>query len=81
MADKKRESEFDGLLKDIRGRHSKRMNAIMTVMDDEEFCVAYFKALEYATPKLQRQELTGAVEVNKVTIEHVVIKQDEIDKE
>jgi hypothetical protein len=79
MANKERETEFQGLIKDVKGRHSKRMNALLTSLDDEDFSVAYFKVLEYATPKLQRQELTGSVEVNKVTIERVVIGKDDIE--
>ena len=82
MESNKRETQFEGLLKDVKGRHSKRMNAILaTTDDDEEFSVLYFKILEYATPKLQRQELTGSIEVNKVTIERVDIPIEQIEVE
>ena len=81
MSDKKRETEFDRMIADVKGRHSKRMNAILSTLDEEDFAVAYFKILEYATPKLQRQELSGQVEINKVTIEHVSIPIEEIDNE
>jgi|TARA_R110000787_G_C13329428_1_gene437222 hypothetical protein len=82
MESNKRETQFEGLLKDVKGRHSKRMNAILaTTDDDEEFSVLYFKILEYATPKLQRQELTGSIEVNKVTIERVDIPIEQIETE
>ena len=76
-----RETDFDSLMKDVRGRHSKRMNAILVTSEDEDFAVNYFKILEYTTPKLQRQELTGALEVNRVTIEHVTIPVEEIENE
>jgi hypothetical protein len=82
MESNKRETQFEGLLKDVKGKHSKRMNAILaTTDDDEEFSVLYFKILEYATPKLQRQELTGSIEVNKVTIERVDIPIEQIETE
>jgi len=76
-----RETEFDGLMKDVRGKHSKRMNAILVTSEDEDFAVNYFKILEYTTPKLQRQELTGSLEVNRVTIEHVTIPLEELANE
>ena len=78
---KERETPFDSLMKDVTGRHAKRMNAILEVAEDEDFSVNYFKLLEYVKPKLQRQELTGAIEVNKVIIERVDIPIEDIEKE
>jgi len=80
MPNKERETDLQKMMSDIKGRHSKRMNALLVTMDDEDFPIAYFKMLEYASPKLQRQEITGAIEVNKVTIEHVVIPIEQIEE-
>lgn len=77
----KRETDFDSLMADVRGKHSKRMNAILVTSEDEDFAVNYFKILEYTTPKLQRQELTGSLEVNRVTIEHVTIPLEKLENE
>jgi len=68
-----RKTELEHFLEDVQGKHSKRMNALLLTMEDEDFMVAYFKALEYSTPKLQRQELTGNLAVNKIIVEHVAI--------
>ena len=76
-----RKTEFDNLMGDIKGKHSKRMNALMLTMEDEDFAVAYFKALEYSVPKLQRQEVTGSLSVNKVIVEHVAIPIESIEKQ
>lgn len=81
MGNKDRKTDFEKLVDDVAGRHSKRMNAMLMTMDDEAFSVAYFKVLEYAKPKLQRQELNVGVEVNKVTIERVDIPIEKIEKE
>tara|TARA_R110000772_G_scaffold188838_1_gene299915 strand:+ start:503 stop:751 length:249 start_codon:yes stop_codon:yes gene_type:complete len=75
---KDRKSELDNLVEDVRGRHSKRMNAILATSDDEDFAISYFKLLEYATPKLQRQEISSKIEIDKITIERVDIPIDEI---
>lgn len=76
---KERETEFERLANDVAGKHSKRMNAILLTMDDENFTVAYFKILEYAKPKLQRQELNVGVEVNKIKIERVDIPIEDLE--
>lgn len=60
-----------GLLKEaIKGKHSKRMNAILHTCDDEQFCVNYFKVLEYVKPKLQRAEVISEAEDQVITIVH-----------
>ena len=80
MSTRETETEFEKLMNDVKGKHSKRMNAYLITSDDEDFAVNYFKMLEYATPKLQRQELAGSIEVNKVTIQHVLIPVEEIEE-
>lgn len=75
-----RKSEFELLIEDVKGRHSKRMNAILSTLDEEDFAIAYFKILEYATPKLQRQEISGTIEIDQITIERVDIPIEKIDK-
>jgi len=81
MANRERKTDFELLVDDVAGKHSKRMNAMLLAMEDEDFAVAYFKVLEYAKPKLQRQELNATVEVNKITIERVDIPLEEIIKD
>ena len=81
MAKNKRLSAFDQLIDDLRGKHSKRMNALLTTLDDDEFLIAYNKLLEYAKPKLQRQEITASVDVTEITIERVTIPKDELKKD
>lgn len=76
MSDRK--TSFEKLCEDISGRHAKRLNAALDSMDDENFVLAYFKALEYVKPKLQRQEIDAKVEVDSITIERVTISSDEI---
>ena len=66
----KRLSEFDRLIEDLKGIHSKRLNAMLVTMDDEDFAINYFKALEYAAPKLQRQEIVEEEKDFTVTLEH-----------
>ena len=67
----KRLTGLDVLMNDITGKHSKRMNALLMTLDDEDFMVAYFKGLEYAAPKLQRTELLQEEQEMVVTINHV----------
>lgn len=67
----KRESELDKLMEDMNGAHSKRMNALLYTLEDEEFVVAYFKTLEYSAPKLQRQEVSVESKETKIIIEHI----------
>lgn len=81
MMSENRKTAFEQLCDDIGGRHSKRLNAILETMDDENFVVTYFKALEYAKPKLQRQEISGKVEIDSITIERVDISSDEIEND
>lgn len=68
---KNRETELEKLLDDMQGKHSKRMNALLHTLDDEEFPVAYFKMLEYSAPKLQRREVTVETKETKIVIEHI----------
>tara|TARA_R110002167_G_C12551057_1_gene640845 strand:+ start:349 stop:597 length:249 start_codon:yes stop_codon:yes gene_type:complete len=72
MANKERESEFEKLLGNMQGVHSKRMNAILHTTDDEEaFAVIYFKMLEFSAPKLQRREVQVESSETTIIIEHV----------
>jgi hypothetical protein len=80
MASKERESEFDRLAKDVTGKHSKRMNAILLTMGDEDedaFANNFFKLLEYVSPKLQRQEVVTDEAEQVITIQHVTITPEE----
>ena len=77
---KDRTSEFDKFLEDVRGKHSKRLNAILLTQskdDEAEFTINYFKALEYAAPKLQRTEVVQEEVEQTITIEHVYPKEKE----
>lgn len=78
---KERETEFEKMASDVAGKHSKRMNAMLLTMTDEDFMVAYFKILEYAKPKLQRQDLNVDVSVDNIVIQRVDIPVDEIEKD
>jgi len=74
MSNSKRQTEFEKLLEDVRGKHSKRMNAILLTAsegDEEAFAVNFFKMLEYASPKLQRSEVFSEVKEQTITINHV----------
>jgi hypothetical protein len=78
MLDKKRESELEKLLVSMQGTHSKRMNSLLSTLEDEEFIVAYFKTLEYSAPKLQRREISVESKETKIIIEHVTsVKKEE----
>ena len=74
----KKATQLETLMEDVTGRHSKRMNAILATMEDEDFVVAYFKALEYSAPKLQRQEVITSSKQTKVIIEHVTVNATQI---
>lgn len=74
-----RKSEFEKLIEDVNGKHSKRVNAILLTQgddpakegsDNEAFLVNYFKILEYAAPKLQRSEIVEEAKEQTITIEH-----------
>tara|TARA_R110000851_G_scaffold332337_1_gene508157 strand:- start:3331 stop:3576 length:246 start_codon:yes stop_codon:yes gene_type:complete len=68
---KNRKTEIENLISDITGKHSKRMNALMMTMDDEDFTVCFWKGIEYALPKLQRTEILQDEKETNITIEHV----------
>lgn len=75
-----RKTEFEKFLDDIKGKHSKRANAIMLTIGEEDeaaFLVNYFKALEYASPKLQRSEIVEDAVEQVITIEHTYIEKKE----
>ena len=76
MANKERETELDKLLNSMNGVHSKRMNALLSTLEDEDFIVAYFKTLEYSAPKLQRREISVESKETKIIIEHVTSVAD-----
>jgi len=77
--DIKRQNQLETLLDNMQGVHSKRMNALLHTMEDEDFIVAYFKTLEYSAPKLQRREISVEASETKIIIEHVTsnIKPDQ----
>ena len=79
MGNKKRETELDKLLNSMNGVHSKRMNALLSTMEDEDFIVAYFKTLEYSAPKLPRREISVESKETKIIIEHVTSVADSDD--
>jgi hypothetical protein len=80
---KARKTDFDTLLEDLGGKHSKRANAILLTQggedsgDDEAFMVNYFKLLEYHKPKLQRREIIEDEKDTVITIEHTFRKEKE----
>ena len=76
MANKERKNELDKLLTSMQTVHSKRMNALLSTMEDEDFIVAYFKTLEYSAPKLQRREIAVESKETKIIIEHVTSVAD-----
>ena len=60
-----------GLLKEaIKGKHSKRFNAMLHTCDDIEFAKNYIKLLEFVKPKLQRTEQRSESEDQVITIVH-----------
>jgi hypothetical protein len=78
------ESEFEKLLIDIKGKHSKRLNAILLTMgseDEEAFANNYFKILEFVKPKLQRKEIISEEIDQVITIEHVITKSEDLEIE
>lgn len=79
MANKERETELDKLLNSMSGVHSKRMNALLSTLEDEDFIVAYFKTLEYSAPKLQRREISVESKETTIIIEHVTSVADSED--
>jgi hypothetical protein len=76
MANKERKNELDKLLTSMQTVHSKRMNALLSTMEDEDFIVAYFKTLEYSAPKLQRREISVESKETKIIIGHVTSVAD-----
>lgn len=76
MASKKRENELEKLLTSMQTVHSKRMNALLSTLEDDDFIVAYFKTLEYAAPKLQRREISVESKETRIIIEHVTSVAD-----
>jgi|TARA_B110000908_G_scaffold35489_1_gene42547 hypothetical protein len=75
-----RKSNFELLLDDVKGKHSKKVNAILLTQgegDEEAFMVNYFKILEYVSPKLQRREIIEEERDSTITIEHTFRKQKE----
>lgn len=84
---KKRRTELDKLFDDVRGKHAKRMNAVLLTMGEEDsgdieaFAINFFKLLEYAAPKLQRSEVAVDEIEQKITIEHTYRKKEEDKKQ
>ena len=66
----KKISQWQLLQEAIKGSHSKRINAILHTCSDEQFCINYFKILEYVKPKLQRAEAISEKEDQVITIVH-----------
>lgn len=79
-----RKSDIEKLMDDVKGKHAKRVNAILLTMgeqggDNDAFLLNYFKLLEYSLPKLQRTEVIGETEDQVITIEHVYKKENKED--
>lgn len=70
MTKYKKISQWELLQEAIKGGHSKRLNAILHTCPDDEFCINYFKILEYVKPKLQRAEVSSIAEDQVITIVH-----------
>jgi len=73
-SDKKKRvlSEWDNLVKSVKGRHSQRFNSLLETMPDEEFVTIYPRVLEFFVPKLQRvEDDSNQNEDNKIVIVHV----------
>jgi len=49
--------EWNSLKDSILGKHARKFDAILSDMDNEEFCNMYLKVLEFAAPKQQRTEV------------------------
>ena len=81
MSDKKRRTELDILMDNMQTVHSKRMNALLVTMDDEDFAVNYHKMAEFVIPKLQRREVEVKDTETKVIIEHIVTNKNESESE
>ena len=67
----KKIDQFEELIADTKGMHSKRLNALLVTMEDEDFAVNYFKMLEYASPKLTRREVIQEEKEQEIKIVHV----------
>lgn len=67
----KRLTEFDRMVNDVMEKHSKRLNALLVTMDDEDFPINYFKILEYVSPKLMRSEVIEPEREQIITVVHV----------
>tara|TARA_R110000744_G_scaffold13793_3_gene39879 strand:- start:10649 stop:10891 length:243 start_codon:yes stop_codon:yes gene_type:complete len=80
MAKKKVKSEWNKLIKAVRGDHSKRFNEVLETLPDDEFMVHFPKILEYVIPKLQRVETDkGKEQDTEIKIIHVIGKNDSKD--
>jgi len=55
---KKAKNSWDTLLKDIDGKHARRLNNLLENLPDREFVRIYLKVLEFAKPKIVRQKRT-----------------------
>ena len=74
--------QWDDLSKAVTGQHSKRFNAILSTMDDEEFMSNYLKVLEYVKPKIQRQEIVEETVLDRtIKVEYVESVSDKTSKE
>lgn len=57
MASGKSTKEWKKLVKNLHGKHAKRMDDLLETLNDKEFRIVYVKLLEYTQPKLQRKEI------------------------
>ena len=64
-------TDFDRLLENMKGKHARRFDAALEVMDEEQFTLNYIKLLEFSSPKLQRTDMNFGGEVdNTINIIH-----------
>lgn len=65
--------EWKELIGDLKGKHAERMNELLETMTDKEFRIVYPKLLDFAIPKLQKQEIikSGGEDNNVLRIEIV----------
>ena len=64
-------SQYETLIRAVRGHHSSRVNALLATCTDKEFCILYFKLLPFVMPKLKKVAATKKKEESEYKIVHV----------
>ena len=67
--------DWDDLVKDLKGKHAKRMNGLLDSLPDKQFRIVYPKMLEFMMPKLQRQEIVKSLNDDNMVLRIEVITQ------